>query len=61
MNAKNLMIISLHSFCFLTLREILLVVLTKTSQLYNFSKRYQKFSKITNTQKSIELIVSMRQ
>ena len=28
-----------------TLREILLVVLTKRSQLYIFSKRYQKFCK----------------
>ena len=29
-----------------TLREILLVVLTKRSQLYIFSNRYQKFCKI---------------
>ena len=28
-----------------TLREILLIVLTKRSQLYSFSKRYQKFCK----------------
>ena len=36
--------ILVHNYL-LTLREILLIVLTKRSQLYIFSKRYQKFCK----------------
>ena len=41
-----------------TLREILLIVLTKWSQIYIFSKGIKNFVKLTNTQKSMEL--SMR-
>ena len=45
---------TLPIFLNITLREILLVVLTKTSQLYIFSKRYQKFCKIYQYLKVVE-------